>query len=546
MLAVGLVLGLDFHLLALGHDAVDDVLRRVIPLAELLERRILAAELLAVVVDVAYGLLDEDAPGRDLAVAAGELRGVERHEEVGHHASAAIDRAVLAQRPVFQAVGEVDAVGRIELAVQEPLVEVVVVVFLVALLVGLLDAASRGRVVVGDGDSHHRPVGEVERALHESLAKGATAHHRGAVLVLERTRDDLGGGGAELVDEHHHLAVQELAVALGAVFLARHGAPLHVDDEVARLQELVGYAHGGIEEAAAVVLQVEHQVAHALALERVDGRHELIVGRCAEAADAHVADGGADHVGGVDGLEGNFVAHDGERQHARDAAAHHAEPHLGAPLAAQAAHNLVAAHLHAGYGGVVDADDAVAGQHAHLFRGAVGDGLDDQQRVAVHVELHADAVEGALERLHHLLGLLGGRIGGVGIEAAEHSPDGVLREVVGADGVHIYVLYGIFGHLQLAHRLHVGAADLDLRPRAEGHQQRGSCHNHFSWFHCLSFFVGARVVGGGGKLWGSYGLDGPARGPPHQSMGSVSWGRSSSITRLSMMKFWRSMVFLPI
>ena len=70
-----------------------------------------------------------------------------------------------------------------------------------------------------------------------------------------------------------------------------------------------------------------------------------------------------------------------------------AEFHFRVLGTAQATHDFLTTHLHAGNGRVVDRHDAVAGQNAHALRRALRNGLDDDQRVLQHVELDADALK---------------------------------------------------------------------------------------------------------------------------------------------------------
>lgn len=51
-------------------------------------------------------------------------RGVERHEEIRHYASSAIDCAVLSQRVILERVCEMDAVSAGKLAMLVSIVEV--------------------------------------------------------------------------------------------------------------------------------------------------------------------------------------------------------------------------------------------------------------------------------------------------------------------------------------------------------------------------------------------------------------------------------------
>ena len=100
-----------------------------------------------------------------------------------------------------------DAVGTIELTMFVAVVEVHGVVLHVALDVWLLDAPSRRRIVMGDGEPHHRTVGEIDGALHKALAKRTATHHKTTVLVLNGSCNDFCSRGRELIDKHHYLAV---------------------------------------------------------------------------------------------------------------------------------------------------------------------------------------------------------------------------------------------------------------------------------------------------------------------------------------------------
>ena len=229
-------------------------------------------------VNIAQRLLDNDALGGQLAVEARVVGGVERHEIVGHDAAAAIDRAVLLQRLELQRVGKVDAVLAGQLAVLQAVHHVHGVAALVALLIGLLDAAPRGGEVVGNGEPDHRAVGQVDGALHQSLAKGAAAHHLSSILVLDGACDNLGRRGRIFVDQHHHAALGEAAVGPGAIVAARHAAALGINDEVALVQQLAGHVGRCLQIAAAVALEVQHQVGHALVAQPLKALHKLMIG----------------------------------------------------------------------------------------------------------------------------------------------------------------------------------------------------------------------------------------------------------------------------
>ena len=87
---------------------------------------------------------------------------------------------------------EVDAVGALHLAVEQSVVEVLVV-GVGAVGVFALDAAAAGRVVARGRQPDGRLVGEVELPLYQSLAERAASHDDAAVVVLHSACDNLAG-----------------------------------------------------------------------------------------------------------------------------------------------------------------------------------------------------------------------------------------------------------------------------------------------------------------------------------------------------------------
>ena len=160
---------------------------------------------------------------------------------------------------------------------------------LVALGIGFLDAPPRGRIIMRDGEAYHRAVFKLQRALYQPLSEGAPAHDDAAVLVLDGTGEDLRRRGTILIDEHRHGALEELGMAVGVVFTPRSLAPLCIDNHVALAEKLVDDHHSGLQIAPAVVLQVDDEAVHTLALQFLHGRHELLVGGGPEVADADIS-----------------------------------------------------------------------------------------------------------------------------------------------------------------------------------------------------------------------------------------------------------------
>ena len=143
-------------------------------------------------------------------------------------------------------------------------------------------------------------------------------------------------------------------------------------------------------------MQIEDEVFHAFLLEAFQGIEEFFGGGGTETVDADVTRVGLYHVRGVKAQDGYLVALHREVERIGHATAHDGQVDFRVLGSAKPAHDVFGAHLHSGDGGVVDGRDAVAGQYACFFRRAATDGLDDEQGVFYHLELHADAFEIAL------------------------------------------------------------------------------------------------------------------------------------------------------
>ena len=82
----------------------------------------------------------------------------------------------------------------------------------------------------------------------------------------------------------------------------------------------------------------------------------------------------------------------------------------------------------------IDTHDPVVGPDTDPLGRSSGDRIDYDNRVAQHVELHADAAELPVEALPHGLHLLSRDIGRVGVEPFEHARDGPLDD---GSGIHL-------------------------------------------------------------------------------------------------------------
>ena len=84
-----------------------------------------------------------------------------------------------------------DAVGRVQLTMLEALLNVLGVLLALPFHVWFLDTTARRCVIMGNGETDHASVGEVDRTLDKSLSECTTSHNLTAVLVLDGSRHNL-------------------------------------------------------------------------------------------------------------------------------------------------------------------------------------------------------------------------------------------------------------------------------------------------------------------------------------------------------------------
>ena len=181
---------------------------------------------------------------------------------------------------------------------------------------------------MGDGETDHRAVWQVDRTLHQSFAKGTTADNQTSVLILNGSCDNLCGRGRIAIDEHHYPAVHKSTVAISGIVRTGHLPSIGIDDEITPMQELVCDIDGSFQIAATVLLKVENQMLHTLRLQLAEALNELLMRRRAEIADADIADAWTNHIGGIDGMDRNLVADNGKLECLADARTHYTQLHL--------------------------------------------------------------------------------------------------------------------------------------------------------------------------------------------------------------------------
>src|SRR5690625_1938988 len=273
-------------------------------------------------------------------------------------------------------------------------------------------------------------VAQRHHVLGDALAEGLLAYDQRAAVVLQRARHDLGGAGRVAVNQHHHGQVEAVRVGRGKPL--RHPArPLEHD--VAALQEFIGHQDPLIEEAAAVVAQVEDERGGALLLELLELLDELLVEAVIrEGGDAHVTDV-VRQQGRLDRDNLDLAAHDLEGDDVVLAGSLHLQPHRRALRPADEVGNIGGCHV--GHVDAINREEDVAALHPGPGGGTVavdGEHLDALAGLAV---THRQDRAYALERAGLVLGITAGRfrglVVGVGVlEGLQHPVDGTAQQLL--------------------------------------------------------------------------------------------------------------------
>ena len=184
------------------------------------------------------------------------LGGVDRHEHIGHNS----------------AVGNVHAVNRYHLPA------LVAVIDIVHIVVGVrfLDAAARRSIVPGHRKAYARTVGKIDGLLNQTLSEGTAPHQGGPAVILHCTGKDLTRRSGAVRHQERKTYVAQYALAVCAVLVPVAVDALHVNDKFTLIQEHIAEQQRLIEEAAAIVTQIDYQVLHALVLKLKRSLGELL------------------------------------------------------------------------------------------------------------------------------------------------------------------------------------------------------------------------------------------------------------------------------
>ncbi len=277
------------------------------------------------------------------------------------------------------------------------------------------------------------------------------------MVILQRSRDDLGGGRRGAVHQHHHRhrlhgpgklveevvlegAAHVIFLGGGEAHLGVVGASVGVDHEGVLRQERRGYRDRGVEEPARIQAQVEDealQVAVGLLVEVVQGHHQVLAGVLLELRDADEAVARLEHPR-LHALHLDHVAAHDDLERLLLVLAHDGELHVGVGLAAHLLHGVGEADALQRH--FVELDDEIARLHPGAICRRVFDGRDHLHETVLGADLDAEAAEFALGAdLKVAIGFLVEERG-MRVEAGEHAVDGFLQQLLVFDGLDVVAL----------------------------------------------------------------------------------------------------------
>ena len=304
-----------------------------------------------------------------------------------------------------------------------------------------LDAAPIRRVVTRGGELDGAIIGQGQDGLHRALAEGLAANDDGAVVVLQRARDDFRGRGRAAVDQHHdgHAGHQITLLGIEIAFLAFFAAA--DGNHLAAVEEGIRDFHRRVQYAARVVAEVDDNAAQSITQVRADRGDffaEVVAGVVGKGTDADVANiliqnAGA-HAGHLDDVAG-----DADDDRLRLAFARDGQFDVGTRLAAHLAHGF--GQGHALDRGVVDFDDQVACLDAGTLCRGVVDRRDHAHQAILHLHFDAEPAELPLRGGGDVLELLRIQVSRMRVEAAEHAADRVLQQLAVGDILDVAILY---------------------------------------------------------------------------------------------------------
>ena len=293
-----------------------------------------------------------------------------------------------------------------------------------------MDRDAGGREIARGRELQGLAVIERHHGLHRALAESALTEELGAPVVAQRPGDDLGGGSGTLVNKHGDRRTKREVARHRLHAEARLLRAAFRRDDDAFLEERVRDFDRGIQDAARIVAQVEHettQPACGLLLERANRGLGVCPGRFAELRDAQITVAGLEYLV-AHGMNGDQCALNRELERLRGRFTADGELDDRAGLAANGCDRVGEA---IGPGRTaVDLEDRIARMDPRPRGWRTVDRGDDLEHVGIERDLDADAGVIALGRDPEVLEFLRVHEGRVRVELADHAADRVRHQLV--------------------------------------------------------------------------------------------------------------------
>src|SRR5579872_213477 len=301
-----------------------------------------------------------------------------RNVDVGSDAAAAVYRA--------SAVGQLDFAVRRVAAVVLAAVVVVVVERNVAVIT--LNQSAAGCVVVGRRQRQSGIFGQRIHSLHQALAERDFTGNQPAIVILNRSGDDLSRRRSQPVDQNYDRIILAAIAVLRNVTLFCRGAPVMGDDELSLLQELVGNAHALAQQSTRIAPKIENQSLQIA--ERIESLRDFVLRGFVKSVDVHVADARLDQEVHVYAVARNLIAHQRELHRLLHAFARDADVNRGSLGSLQQIGHIAGAHVLGGF--AVHCDNHIAGVNAGFVSGRPGERINHDHFVITRPYGHTDAV----------------------------------------------------------------------------------------------------------------------------------------------------------
>ena len=342
------------------------------------------------------------------------------------------------------------------------------IILCLPLLIRFLDATPRRGVVMGDGQTNHRTVRQIDGTLYQSFTIGTATHHKSTVMVLYGSCHDLSGRRRIAVYQDDNLSFLKETVPFCAILITRGTPPLRIDYQIIIPQKLIGDGNSCMEITTAILLQVKDKRLHPLTSQFHETLAELLMRLGAEITNTDIADTRTYHISGINRLDRYLITSDDKFQGIGNTPADNSQTHLRPFRTAQSSHNLFLGHRDTRYRSVIHIDDTVTGKNTLFLRGTSNDRLDNEQCVLHHIKLHTDTLKVPLQRFVRLFHLFSCHITAMRIHLLYHPPDTVLHEFLLIDTVHIEIRDCHLRNLQFTQRAVLTHVDTYLGMRDKG------------------------------------------------------------------------------